>query len=494
MPDPAVVRPPKAPTLGRLRQVLDALEEGVAILGSDGVVEYVNRSGERILCLAPGEVLGCRLVDFRWEIVDLEGRPLPKESLPTLRALESGEPAGPMVVGMTSNAVPELAWIEVSSWPLRSPGGKGPPSTVTSFRDVTTRVRAQQGLRESEDRYSTLTQSVPVGIFHTDPVGAAVWVNPAMAGIIGLSFEESLGMGWARALHPADREGVFEAWRRASEAGGPYVREHRFVLPDGQVRWVICRAVRVKDGQGRFLGTVGSVTDVTEAKSAALLKDHVIGLVSHELRSPLISIRGALTFLEPHLRGAGEEARNLYDMALRNASFLERLVRDLLDVERLATGQLSLEMEALPVHDVLARAREVVLPEAMERGVTLREPAPAAARVTADMDRLVQVFTNLLSNAVKSSEPGGEVWMEVASEAGTVTVGVHDRGWGISPDDHHRIFEPFVQVEGGGAAGAGGAGLGLAIARAIVERHGGRIWVESAPGEGASFFVSLPES
>ncbi len=494
MPDPAVVRPPKAPTLGRLRQVLDALEEGVAILGSDGVVEYVNRSGESILRLAPGEVLGCRLVDFRWEIVDLEGRSLPKESLPTLRALVSGEPAGPMVVGMTSNAVPELAWIEVSSWPLGSPGGKGPPSTVTSFQDVTTRVRAQQGLRESEDRYSTLTQSVPVGIFHTDPDGAAVWVNPAMADIIGLSFEESLGMGWTRALHPDDRQGVFEAWRNASEAGEAYVREHRFVLPDGQVRWVMCRAVGVKDGQGRSLGAVGSVTDVTEAKSAALLKDHVIGLVSHELRSPLISIRGALTFLEPHLRSAGDEARNLYDMAIRNASFLERLVRDLLDVERLAAGQLSLEMEELALHDVLARAREVVLPQATERGVTVRELVPGTARVTADMDRLVQVFTNLLSNAVKFSEPGGEVWTEVVSKAGAVTVGVHDRGRGIGPDDHHRIFEPFAQVEGGRAAGAGGAGLGLAIARAIVDRHGGRIWVESAPGKGAAFYVSLPAS
>ncbi len=245
MSDPAVIRPPKAPTPGRLRQVLDALEEGVAILGPDGVVEYVNGSGERILHLAPGEVLGCRLVDFRWEIVDLEGHPLPKESLPSLLALESGEPAGPMVVGMTSNAVPELTWVEVGAWPLRSSRGKGSSGSVTSFRDVTARVRAEQALHESEDRYSTLTQSVPVGIFHTDPDGAAVWVNPAMADIIGLSFEESLGMGWTRALHPDDREGVVEAWRKASEAGEPYVREHRYVLPDGQVRWVMCRAVRM---------------------------------------------------------------------------------------------------------------------------------------------------------------------------------------------------------------------------------------------------------
>ncbi|MHB1192161.1 MAG: PAS domain-containing sensor histidine kinase [Longimicrobiales bacterium] len=494
MSDPAVIRPPKAPTLGRLRQVLDALEEGVAILGPDGVVEYVNRAGEQILRLAPGEVLGCRLVDFRWELVDVEGDSLPKEALPALRTLASGEPAGPMVVGMTSNAVPELAWIEVSAWPLRSAGGKGSPGTVTSFRDVTLRVRAQQALHESDGRYRTLAQSVPVGIFHTDAKGATVWVNASMKDITGQSFEESLGLGWIRAVHPDDRDGVSDAWARASAAGEPYVREHRLILPDGKVCWVISRAVGMTDGQGHSLGAVGSVTDVSEAKSATVLKDHIIGMVSHELRSPLISIRGALTFLDPYLRDAGEEARRLHDMAMRNATLLERLVRDLLDVERLSTGQLSLDMEELALHDILARAREVVLPQATEHGVTVREPAPTAVRVTADKDRLGQVFTNLLSNAVKFSEPGGEVWMDVASSAGGVTVGVHDQGRGIAPDDHERIFEPFAQVEGARAATPAGAGLGLAIARAIVDRHGGRIWVESAPGKGASFFVSLPAS
>jgi hypothetical protein len=494
MSDPAVIRPPKAPTLGRLRQVLDALEEGVAILGPDGVVEYVNRSGEQILHLAPGEVLGCRLVDFRWELVDLEGRSLPKEALPTLRTLASGEPAGPMVVGMTSNAVPEMAWIEASAWPLLSAGGKGSSGTVTSFRDVTPRVRAEQALHESDGRYRTLTQSVPVGIFHTDAKGGTVWVNASLEDISGRRSEELQGLGWLLAVHPDDRAGVSEAWARSSEAGEPYVREHRLLLPDGKVRWIISRAVGMTDAQGRSLGTVGSVTDVTGAKSAAVLKDHIIGMVSHELRSPLISIRGALTFLNPYLKDAGEEAQKLHEMAMRNAELLERLVRDLLDVERLATGQLSLDMEELALRDVLVRAREVVLPQAMERGVTVREPAPGTARVTGDEDRLVQVFTNLLSNAVKFSEPGGEVWMEAASEAATVTVGVHDRGRGIAPEDQDRIFELFAQVEGSRDASPAGAGLGLAIARAIVDRHEGRIWVESAPGRGASFFVSLPAS
>jgi len=494
MPDPEVVRPPEVLTPDRLREVLDVLEEGVAILGPDGVVEYVNPSGERILRLAPGEVLGCRLMDFRWEIVDLEGRPLSKEWLPTLRATRTGEPVGPIVVGMTSNAVPELEWVEVSARPLRGAGGKPPHATVTSFRQITDRVRAVQALRESEERYQALAQSVPVGVFHADPGGAAVWVNRAMADITGLSYEESLGMGWTRALHPDDRDQVSAAWVQAAETHTPFKREHRYLLPDGSVRWVVCQASEMTDERGRSLGWVGSVTDVTEAKRAALLKDQIIGHVSHELRAPLISIRGGLSFLEPHLKDAGDAPRRFLAMAVRNTELLDRLVRDLLDIERLQSGQAGLEMEPVVISEVLSEARDVVFPQATGLGVAVREPQAVPVTVSASRDRLLQVFTNLLSNAAKYSEPGGEVWTDVRTEPGYVTVGVHDRGRGIAPEDHQRVFEPFVQVRRSETGEPAGAGLGLAIARAIVLCHGGRIWVESALGSGASFFVSLPAS
>ncbi len=454
----------------------------------------MNPAGERILNLQPGEMLGSRLMDFRWEIVDLEGNELPRESLVTLRAMETGEPAGPVVVGMTSNAVPELAWVEVTTRPLRRPGAPPPYATVTSFRQVTDRVRAEQTLRESEKRYETLAQSVPVGIFHTDARGACLWVNHAWTGITGLSHEDSLGEAWADGLHPEDRDRVFAAWKAANAASEPYRCEHRYLHADGTVKWVICRAVPQLDPQGRTVGWVGSVTDVTEAKSAAVLKDRIIGHVSHELRAPLISIRGGLGFLAPYLEGAGEEPRRFFDMAVRNTDLLERLVRDLLDIERLQAGQAGLEMGPVVVSDVLNEAVGVVLSQAEARGVALRDAPSGSLRVTGDRDRLLQVFTNLLSNAVKFSEEGGEVWTDVTEAGDAVTVGVHDRGRGIAPEDHARIFEPFHQVGVERGSRPAGAGLGLAIARAIVDQHGGRIRVESALGRGASFFVTLPAS
>jgi PAS domain S-box-containing protein len=483
-------RAPEPLTIDRLRQLLDALEEGVSVLGPEGVVEYVNPSGERILGVSADELLGWKLIDFRWEIVDEAGRPLPRESLPPLRVITTGEPQGPMIVGMSSPAVSGVRWVEVSARPLPGPGKRGPASTVTSFRDVSKRLEATRALRASEERYQTMAQSVPVGIFHTDAESGLVWANRMWTEITGLSLEDSLGTGWTRAVHPEDLPGLFEAWSAAVAAGQPYRREHRYVHPDGEVRWVICRATELTDGQGRYLGRVGSVTDVTEAKAAATMKDQVIGLVSHELRAPLVSIRGALTFLEPHVRDVEEDGQRLFRIAVRNAELLERMVRDLLDIERLEAGQLKLEKASVPVAELLARAIEVVRAQAEERGVVVRAPAPTTALVLADRDRVLQLLTNLLSNAVKFSEPDGEVRIDVRSGAGVVTVGIHDQGIGIAPEHHEHIFQPFTQV--GDAARRGGAGLGLAISRAIAKGHGGRLWVESEAEKGASFFVSLP--
>lgn len=469
------------------------LEEGVAILGADGVVEFVNASGEGILGVPAGELLGWNVLDFRWEISDAEGRPLAREALPSLRVLATGMPHPPMVVGMTSPAVPEPKWIEVSARPLQLPDDAGVGGVVASFRDVSARRSGELALKASEERYQTLAQSVPTGVYHADGNDAVVWVNDAWTGITGLSFEESLGDGWSHALHPDDRGRVFEEWAKAKAAREPYVLEHRYVRPDGEVRWVICRAVGQFDTQGQCVGFIGSLTDITLAKSAALMKDQIIGLVSHELKTPLVAIRGGLTFLEPYIQGADEDARRLYRMAMRNAELLERLVRDLLDIERLEAGQLSLNLETVSVSEVLSQAREITLPMAEERRVVVRATEPIGACVSADRDRALQVFTNLLSNAVKFSKPGGEVRMEVWADAGYVTICVHDQGRGIPAEYHERIFERFPQVEPGDAAERDSTGLGLAISRAIVNRHGGRIWVESAPGAGASFFVTLPK-
>lgn len=495
MPEMPTPRAPEALSLERLKQVVDALHEGVAILNAEGVVDFINPSGEQIFHFPAGELVGWKALDFEWEIVDRDGRPLPREAHPALRVLETGEPQPTTVLGFRAPSVEGMGtvWVEVTSRPLQNEGEARPHGSVSTFRDVTARMEGEAALRASEARYHMLTQSVPTGIFHMDADGACVWVNDAWSTITGRTHEEALGAGWVDAIHPEDLSRVSAEWERRAKAEEDYALEHRVLSADGVVRWVFCRSTRLYAEDGAFLGHIGSMADITEAKTAALLKDQLLGLASHELRAPLVAIQGGLTFLEPYIRDADQDGRKLFDIARRNANLLERLVRDLLDIDRLEGGQQPLDVERIPLRPLLVEAREGHLAAAGDRGVVLDPPEGGDVEVSVDRDRILQILNNLLSNAVKFSEPGGRVRLDVTTREGGVVVGVHDQGRGIPGELHERVFERFVQADPADSAERGGAGLGLAIARAIAHRHGGRIWVESEPGKGASFRLFLPE-
>ena len=238
---------------------------------------------------------------------------------------------------------------------------------------------------------------------------------------------------------------------------------------------------------------VAVIRDATERRRIAEMKDAFVSTVSHELRTPLTSIAGSLGLLAG---GAGGElpdrAARLIGIAHSNSQRLVRLINDILDVEKLESGSLVLAMSPLDLRDIAARSIDGVRGYAEQMGVTLAlsdgEPAP----VRGDADRLIQVVTNLLSNAAKFSPSGGEVTVTVNPEARIARLSVSDHGPGISEEFRARIFGKFAQADSTDARAKGGTGLGLAIAREIAERHGGRLWFESAEGEGATFHLDLP--
>ncbi|HEX7243725.1 MAG TPA: ATP-binding protein, partial [Longimicrobiaceae bacterium] len=225
---------------------------------------------------------------------------------------------------------------------------------------------------------------------------------------------------------------------------------------------------------------------------AERMRHDLVSVVSHELRTPLTAVRAALGLLCGGLLDARpERARDMLDTALRNTERLMKLANDLLDVERFASGQSAVEPRPYSAAELMTQAAEVVREAAAASGVWV-VVHPAAAVVRADPDRVNQVLVNLLANAVKFSEAGGTVWLGAEVSGGEARFCVRDRGRGIPPDRLHSVFEPFAQVDSSDARRQKGVGLGLAIARGIVERHGGRIWAESEPGKGSSFFFTLP--
>lgn len=383
---------------------------------------------------------------------------------------------------------------------------------IVAYQAGEEKRRMEHALRESQVQYRTVVENVDEVIFQADAHGRWTFLNPAWTAITGHGVEESLGRPatdfvWTDV--PTDRS--FEAVMAllAISDEGRTRRLLPFKVKQGGYRWLEVVARRSLDAQGAFIGVLGTMKDVTESKAAQedlerahaellrlnLVKDEFVSTVSHELRSPLTAIKNAISILTRPQAGPLTEVQARYVGVLaEQAGRLNRLVDDLLDLQQLETGTLSVVLDAGDVRGVVqeaARGFALVL-EAKRIQLELSiDAAPLWARF--DRDRLTQVIINLLANAAKFTPEGGRVTLRAAAQSGTVTLAVLDNGPGIAPDDAARIFEKFVRLDSGQGGRVEGTGLGLAICKKIVEvGHGGRIWVESTPGAGAAFFVALP--
>lgn len=231
-----------------------------------------------------------------------------------------------------------------------------------------------------------------------------------------------------------------------------------------------------------------------EAREAVRARDVFLARASHELRTPLTSILASIRLLQ-HASPLTGAARELVEMASRNAKAMRVLLNDLLDASKLAAGETPLAIELVSLADVVLASREVVEVQAREKGISLHSVVPAGLMLRVDPLKLIQVLTNLLANAVRHTHSGGEIVIEAEADGSYVVIRVRDTGEGIVPEHREAIFEPFFQARKPGATGPRGTGLGLAICRQIVTLHGGEIWAESAgPGLGSTFTVRLPHT
>jgi PAS domain S-box-containing protein len=316
-------------------------------------------------------------------------------------------------------------------------------------------------------------------------------LNPAWEKVLGWTIEELKARPYAEFVHPDDRNVTGTEQQRLRLGVAVMDFENRYLAKDGSYRWLAWRAAPVVER-----GLVFAVArDIHEQKRTEQLKNDFVSVVSHELRTPLTSIRGSLGLIAGRVTGElPEKARALVQIAAKNCERLVRLINDILDVEKIESGQMGFRLGPVDLRTLAESAIESNRAYAETYEVTLRlVEAAAGARVWADADRLQQVLTNLLSNAVKFSPRGGVVEVVVSRGAGEVRVAVTDHGRGVSSEFRQRIFQKFAQADSSSTREKGGTGLGLSISRAIVERHQGRIGFTSEPGVATIFFFDLPE-
>ncbi len=377
-----------------------------------------------------------------------------------------------------------------------------PMASCCIATDVTASKRAEESLRESEERFRFLAETIPSIVWTAAPDGTITYANHRWLQYCALTAEEN-ARNWPQlVLHPDDRERCLAQWSQALAAGSEYEIEVRNRRYDGVYRWFLTRAVPQRNAAGEVTRWFGVTTDIhdqkqmeSELRYADRRKDEFLATLAHELRNPLAPIKNAVDVL----RLAGppgpdvEWAREVID---RQVDHLTRLIEDLLDLSRITRDKLELRKQRIELQQVIQGAVEASRPVIDQQGheLTVTLP-PEPIHLDADDVRLVQVFMNLLTNAAKYTPPGGHLWItaERAGESGAVEVRVRDDGVGIAPEKLPRLFEMFYQVENAHEHSPGGLGLGLTLVRRLVELHGGRVTAASAGlDQGSEFTVYLP--
>jgi PAS domain S-box-containing protein len=475
------------------RNILESITDGFFALDRNWRFTYANPQAERLLDRTPGDLLG-KVV---WEeYPGIAGSVFE-------RAYRQA--ADERVASSVTSFYPDHnRWYEVHVYPAAN-------GITIYFRNVTARKRVEEELRQKNAILEVINESAPSPIFVKDREGRIIYANPATLKVLGKSATEVIGYRDCD-LYASPELGarVTENDRRIMASGRTEVVEES---PDG-IRTFLTMKAPYRNESGEVIGLIGLSYDISDrvqvardregilqreqaareaAETANRIKDEFLAVLSHELRSPLNPILGWAKLLRSGKLDAVKTGEALATIE-RNAQLQSQLIEDLLDISRIMRGKLTLNSAAVSLAPVIWAAVETVRLAAEAKSIEIEVCIePNVRQISGDAARLQQVVWNLLSNAVKFTPTKGRVEVCLTQTDRSARLQVTDTGKGINSEFLPYVFEHFRQEDGATTRQFGGLGLGLAIARQLVELHGGRIWVESkGENQGAAFAVELP--
>lgn len=355
----------------------------------------------------------------------------------------------------------------------------------------------QKQLQDQKELFAAIIDNIYEAVITINPLGTVLSYNKAAQNMFGYTPDEVIGqnvnMFMPEPFH-TEHDGYLQNYMQTGKAKIIGVgREVQGKRKDGEVFPLFLAVTKIKSSKGMPI-FVGVLRDLSEQKRVEKLKNEFVSTVSHELRTPLTAISGSLGLIESGAMGeVGEKIKPLIKIALNNSERLILLINDILDMEKIESGQMDFELEDVELNALLQEALEFNQGYADKHNVLLSfEPAEAELKVYVDKHRMQQVLSNLISNAVKFSPEGETVTMKAIPSRRRVRVEIHDNGPGIPEEFKKSIFNKFSQADASDAKQKGGTGLGLSITKAIVERFGGTINFRSNAKEGTTFYFDLP--
>ncbi|WP_238382881.1 hybrid sensor histidine kinase/response regulator [Cognatilysobacter segetis] len=493
----------------RLDAVIDSLPSGVALADPSGTITRVNAANHAIWGTHPMSATIDGYGEWQgWWADDSprRGQRLRGEDWALARALR-GETVRDDVVEIQPFDGQPRRTLLLQATPVRLDDGTV-AGAVVAQTDISDRMRAQAELRASESRFRTIADAMPQIVWSARTDGYYDYFNRQWYAYTGVPEGETFDGRWGGVVHPDDQSEAWVRWQHSLDTGEPYEMQYRLLHRSGEYRWLLERAVPVRDDRGEVVRWLGTCTDVHEQRlqqqalersERALRetdrrKDEFLAMLAHELRNPLAPISTASQLLllsdDPaRVRAAGE-------VIGRQVRHMTELVDDLLDVSRVTRGLVQLDMETVDLRSVVSSAIEQVRPLIDARRHALQTQLPAEPLwVHGDRTRLTQIVSNLLNNAAKYTPESGRLVVDARASEGRIVVHVRDNGQGIEPALLPQIFDLFTQAERSPDRAQGGLGIGLALVRSLVTLHGGTVTAASdGRGRGATFTVALPSA
>ena len=487
----------------RFRSVVDTAVDGIIVISERGIIEFCNSAAQRIFGYDAAEMMGNNIKMLMPEPYHSQHDGYLHRFVQTGEARIIG--SGREVTGLRKNG---------TTFPMDLSVGEMRIGNERKFtgmvHDVTERKKAEEELRETMGLQHAILESASYAIISTTVEGTITSFNPAAEKMLGYKAAELLGKATPAIFHLPEEvvkrasiisaemgrsiEPGFDVFVAKSRLGTIDENEWTYLRKDGSQLPVLLSISAQRDENNEITGFLGIASDISERKKIDRLKNEFVSTVSHELRTPLTSIRGSLGLVVGGVAGEiSAQAKILIDIAYKNSERLVRLINDILDIEKMESGKMELELKQQDLMLLIEQSIEANRAYGDAYGVTFRvTEAIHGMQVNIDHDRLMQVMANLLSNAAKFSPANGQVDIAVRQEKKSVRVMVMDKGTGVPESFREQIFQKFSQADSSDTRQKGGTGLGLSISKAIVEKMGGEIGFESATGGGTVFYFELP--
>jgi two-component system CheB/CheR fusion protein len=361
-----------------------------------------------------------------------------------------------------------------------------------TFTDITAEVKAKEAAQESEHRLLLAAEATGIAFWELTLADNEFSYSQQLAEIFGHPPGTSITLADVRAqVHSDDMDNVvLKAFQKALIEGG-YFYEVRIYWPDGSLHWIRTKGTVQYNKNKEPVRMLGTIVDITESKSDEIRKNDFIAMASHELKTPLTSLKAYLQLMETKLSGTTDPfVKTAVVKSGNQVNKMTALIHGFLDLSRLEPGKLKLARTSF---DICALIEEVLTESrVLSNTHSIRFESPGELTVNADRAKIGQVVSNLVNNAIKYSARGSYIILQCEVNDNDVVVSVTDEGIGIKPRDQEKIFQRFYRAEEDQSRNISGFGIGLYLSSEIIQRHRGKIWVKSVEGEGSTFYFSLP--